>query len=90
MLPLAIISERLRKLKDWALEINSITKDFMFGNFKEAMGFVNRVAELTEQQEHYPMITVSGNRVKINLTTHSEGGLTSKDFELAEEIDKLE
>ncbi len=90
MLPLVIIQERMAKLKDWALEMDCIVKDYEFCSFKEAVEFVNKVKEVSDKQQHYPMLIVTEGMVKISLTTHSEKGLTSKDFELAEELDKLQ
>ena len=89
MLPLGIINEKLSTVKNWGLEGGFIVKDFSFSNFKEAMDFVNKVAELSEEQNHHPDIVISYNKVRLSLTTHSEKGLTSKDFDLAREIDKL-
>jgi 4a-hydroxytetrahydrobiopterin dehydratase len=89
MLPLGEISRRLESLKDWALEGDIIVKDFSFKDFKEALEFVNMVGLESEKQEHHPDITISYNKVRLSLRTHEENGLTSKDFELAEEIDKI-
>jgi 4a-hydroxytetrahydrobiopterin dehydratase len=52
------------------------------------MGFVNRVAEAAEAADHHPDIKISYNKVKMSLSTHSEGGVTEKDFELAGKIDE--
>tara|TARA_Y100000034_G_C6665413_1_gene291878 strand:+ start:306 stop:578 length:273 start_codon:yes stop_codon:yes gene_type:complete len=89
MLPLNLINEYMQKLNGWALEGDSIVKDFDLPDFPSAIEFVNNVAELAERREHHPGILINGNQVRLNLTTHSEQGLTSKDFELAEEIDKI-
>lgn len=89
MLPLGIINERMQSLNNWALEDNFIVKDFGFGNFKEALEFVNKVGEVAEREGHHPDIMISFNKVRLRLTTHEEHGLTSKDFDVAEEIDKI-
>ena len=89
MLPLNLINEYMSKVKDWALESNAIVKDFTFENSKQALEFVNKVGEIAEKHNHHPDITISYNKVRLSLTTHSEHGLTSKDFEVAGEIDKL-
>ncbi|MAG38071.1 4a-hydroxytetrahydrobiopterin dehydratase [Candidatus Pacearchaeota archaeon] len=89
MLSLGLINEYMKKISNWALEGESIVKDFHFRDFKQSMSFVNRIAELSERQEHHPGIVIDFNRVKISLTTHEEKGLTSKDFEVAQEIDKI-
>ena len=89
MLPLSVINERMSKLKNWALDGNSIVKDKLFRNFKEAVEFVNKVAEIAERHNHHPAITINYSSVRMSFTTHEEKGLTSRDFEIAEEIDKL-
>ena len=61
-----------------------------FADFSAAIAFVNRVAELAEAANHHPDILVHGwNKVRLELSTHSEGGLTDNDFKLAGEIDRL-
>jgi len=90
MLTLAIIQERMKKLKNWGLESNFIVKDFSFDSFKEAIDFVNKIGEIAQKQNHYPDIVIAERIVRLSLTTHLERGLTSADFELAEEIDKLD
>ena len=66
-----------------------IEKSYRFRDFKEAMRFVNRVAELAESEGHHPDIYVSWNRVRLSLTTHAIGGLSDNDFILAAKIDRL-
>lgn len=73
----------------WKVENSSISKEFTFEDFKSALEFVNKVGELAEEQSHHPDIELGWGRVKITLTTHSEGGVTDKDHQLAEKIDKL-
>lgn len=79
--------ERLRRLAGWQRSGDEIRKEFKFKDFKEAMIFVNRVADAANAADHHPDITVSYNRVTMALSTHSEGGLTEKDFALAAKID---
>ena len=81
--------EYLKKLKDWALEGRRITKKFKFKNFKETMIFVNKVADLAEQEGHHPDMEVSYGYAIINLTTHAINGLSENDFILAAKIDKI-
>lgn len=83
------INHAMSKIKDWSLDTDSISKIFSFGNFKMAMEFVNKIAELAEKHNHHPDILVSYNQVRLVLTTHYEKSLTKKDFDLAEEIDKI-
>ena len=83
------IDARLSKLPDWLLVEDSIKKDFKLKDFSEAMAFVVKIALEAERVQHHPDITIEYNRVKIVLTTHSEEGLTTKDFDLAEKIEKF-
>ena len=89
MLPLSTINERMSKLRNWALDGNSIVKDKLFKNFKEGMEFSNKIAEIAEKHNHHPSLLITYENVRITLTTHSARGLTLKDFDLAEEIDKI-
>lgn len=74
----------------WEQEENQITKLFQFKDFAEALSFVNKVGEEAEKMDHHPDIFIhSWNKVKITISTHSEGGITKKDFQLAEKIDGL-
>jgi 4a-hydroxytetrahydrobiopterin dehydratase len=74
----------------WRREDDQIVRDLEFKDFAEAMAFVNRVADLAEEANHHPDILVHGwNKVRLTLTTHSEGGLTENDFEMARRIDGL-
>ena len=71
----------------WELKAAEIAKLYKFKDFKEAMGFVNRVADLAEEADHHPDILIRYNKVTLTLSTHSAGGLTEKDFQLARKID---
>ena len=81
------IAQRLSGLKDWTQEGNQIVKQYKFKNFVESMGFVTKVAMLAERVDHHPDILIEYSKVKITLSTHSEGGLTEKDFNLASQIE---
>lgn len=83
------IQEAMEGLADWLLNGHSIEKRYEFADFAEAMGFVNRVAEAAEKANHHPDIEITWNKVKLTLSTHSEGGLTRKDMTLAAELDRL-
>lgn len=76
---------------DWKLSDDAlrISRAFKFKDFKEAMAFVNKVAELAESEGHHPDIHVSWNRVKLESTTHAIKGLSKNDFILAAKIDRL-
>ena len=83
------ISERLEGSR-WGREDDSIVRDFEFDDFKAAMAFVNRVADVAEEANHHPDIFVHGwNKVRLTLSTHSEGGLTDADHALARRIDQV-
>ncbi len=62
---------------------------YTFIDFKEAMAFVNKVADVAEAEQHHPDITVSWNKVTIELTTHSIGGLSENDFIVASKIETI-
>ncbi len=81
------ILERLKSLNGWIYVNNSISKQFDFKDFIEAVSFVNSIALEAEKMDHHPDILIhSWNKVKINISTHSAGGVTEKDFQLAKKI----
>jgi 4a-hydroxytetrahydrobiopterin dehydratase len=73
----------------WIVGDDSIARSFVFPDFVEAVGFVTRVALLAEKAFHHPDIEIRWNTVTLRLSTHSEGGLTAKDTDLAARIDSL-
>jgi 4a-hydroxytetrahydrobiopterin dehydratase len=76
--------------EQWRQEDESLVRDFEFDDFKGAMAFVNRVADAAEAANHHPDILVHGwNKVRLTLTTHSEGRLTDNDRAMAEAIDGI-
>jgi len=81
------IREKLKSLNKWGLFEGALVKRFEFSGFKEAMDFVNKAAAIAEEMDHHPDIFISYNKVYFKLMTHSENGLTEKDFELASKID---
>ena len=83
------IKEWLKKVPEWEQEKKSIERTFEFDDFVQAIDFVDSVAEIAEEQEHHPDIDIRYNKVRVVLSTHSEGGLTDLDFETAERIDTL-
>jgi 4a-hydroxytetrahydrobiopterin dehydratase len=84
------ITKRLEDLKGWGREGKEICKTFQHEDFAEAIRFVNSVADLAEEANHHPDITINYNKVSLTLATHSEGGLTEKDFDLAGQIERLD
>ena len=83
------IGRRLDNLPDWRREGDSITRQFKFSDFTGSVDFVNRITPPAEEMNHHPDIEISWNKVDLTLSTHSEGGLTQNDFELAAKIDSL-
>ena len=80
---------RLKKIPEWELEKKHIERTFEFDDFSESIDFVNGVAEVAEDEEHHPDIDIRYNKVRLILSTHSKGGLTELDFNLAERTDTL-
>ncbi len=83
------IAGELKQLKGWRLAGNEIRKELELKDFVHAIGFVNSVALLAERANHHPDIDIRWNRCTLALSTHSAGGLTEKDFQLAKQIDSL-
>jgi 4a-hydroxytetrahydrobiopterin dehydratase len=83
------IEDRLEALPGWQRSGDAITRDFVFRDFVGSVAFVDSVVEPAERMGHHPDITISWNTVTVSVSTHSEGGLTAADFELAKEIDRL-
>jgi 4a-hydroxytetrahydrobiopterin dehydratase len=85
------VNQRLQAVGEWRRsDGQSIERELKFGDFAAALAFVNRVAELAEQANHHPDILLHGwNKVRLTLSTHSQGGLTDADFQLASQIDGL-
>ena len=73
----------------WNEKDSTITKTFEFSSYLDGIDFVNEVANLSEQENHHPDITIGYCKVTISLTTHDAGSLTEKDFKLAKLIDDL-
>jgi len=82
------IRTELARLDGWALDGNAIRKQFTFRGFPEAVAFVQRLVPDAEAADHHPDITINYRRVTLSYTTHSEGGLTAKDFDGARMADR--
>lgn len=80
------IAERLRRVPGWQQRGTKICRTWAFADFKAAMAFVNRVAALADAADHHPDIDIRYSRVTLVLSTHDAGGLTARDFDLAETI----
>lgn len=83
------IADRLAA-SDWRREGDLLVREWRLTDFAAAIAFVERVADVAEERNHHPDILVHGwNKVRLSLSTHSAGGITAADFELAERIDAL-
>ena len=84
----AAITSALARLDGWDREGEAIVRDFEFGDFVDAIGFIAKVGVLAERAGHHPELSNVYNRVRIALTTHDEGGVTDSDVALAGEINE--
>jgi 4a-hydroxytetrahydrobiopterin dehydratase len=84
------IDERLATSK-WFRQGDALVREWKLEDFAQALAFVNRVGEAAEAVNHHPDILLHGwNKVRLELSTHSEGGLTEADFEMAARIDRID
>jgi 4a-hydroxytetrahydrobiopterin dehydratase len=83
------IKTALATVPDWKKKGLTIVRTYQFKDFPAAIKFVNAVAKLAEQAWHHPDIDIRWNKVGLTLTTHDAGGLTEKDFALAQKFDRL-
>ena len=84
------IDKKLSVLPGWNYKDKQIEKLFELNNFREALDFACKIGETAEDLNHHPDIFIhSWNKVKINISTHSEGGVTEKDFLLAKQIERI-
>ena len=81
------LNEVLKALDGWKIVDNQLSKEFKFKGFIQAFGFMTEVAMTAETMDHHPEWSNVYNRVIVNLSTHSEGGITILDKELAMKID---
>jgi 4a-hydroxytetrahydrobiopterin dehydratase len=89
-LPVADIDRKLQTLPGWSLNSDKLYCKCVFADFVEAFGFMSRVALHAERMDHHPEWSNVYNRVEIYLTTHDAGGITERDFELAQRISRLQ
>ena len=84
------IKHKLSGLSNWNYSKDQIGKEYQLKDFSEALAFVNKVGAFAEEMNHHPDILMhSWNKVKITVSTHSEGGVTEKDFKLVEKIERI-
>jgi 4a-hydroxytetrahydrobiopterin dehydratase len=81
--------QRMKSLNGWTRDGDAIKKQYTFKDFPEAIAFVNRLAPEAEKVDHHPDILINYKRVTLTFSTHSEGGLTEKDFAGARAVDAL-
>ena len=85
----AQIKSALAAMPEWTRKGATISRTYQFKDFPTAIQFVNAAAELAESAWHHPDIDIRWNKVTLVLTTHDAGGLTEKDFALAQQFDRL-
>ena len=83
------VQRRLSGLPGWEREGDAIKRQYKFEDFQASVDFINRITPVAEEMNHHPDLAISWNTVDCTLSTHSEGGLTDNDFELAQQIDSL-
>ena len=83
------IQQGLAKMQGWTYQGKELQKKFIFKSFLPGIEFVNQIAQAAESAGHHPDIAINYNVVGISLSTHSEGGVTQKDFDLAGKIDQI-
>jgi 4a-hydroxytetrahydrobiopterin dehydratase len=89
VLPDNEIESRLSELEGWRRDGAAIVKEFELEDFVGSVEFVNKLVEPAEEMGHHPDLSLSWDKVQVSLSTHSAGGLTENDFELAKRIDRL-
>ncbi len=82
------VQQKMLTIPGWELQDDSITRTYKLPSFRSALAFVQLVGELAEAADHHPDIDIRYSKVQLVLSTHSAGGLTEKDFELAGQIDQ--
>ena len=85
----AEIDRELQTVPQWQQSKQTIVRTFEFKDFARAIAFVDKLVEPAEAAGHHPDLSISYNEVTVSLTSHDAGGLTSKDFELAQTISDL-
>ena len=83
------ITAHMAQMPEWRVDSGELVRTRQFKDFRAAMAFVNKLADLAEQAGHHPDIDIRYNKVRLALVTHDAGGLTAKDFDLAGKSDKL-
>ena len=82
-------AELARQVPGWHVYEDHIERVFGFSNFVEAMQFANRITEIAEEENHHPDLHISWGKIRVELTTHAIGGLSTNDFVVAAKINRL-
>lgn len=80
---------QLKNLDGWKIRGKTLSKEYGFEEFNDGLAFVVKIAKVAERQDHHPDVLLSYGKVVLNVTTHSAGELTDKDFRLAAAIDNV-
>jgi 4a-hydroxytetrahydrobiopterin dehydratase len=83
------VARRMKTVPLWEKRALAIRRRFEFDAFMGSIAFVNRVAKAAERADHHPDIDIRWNKVTLTLSTHSEGGLTAKDFSMARQCSAI-
>jgi 4a-hydroxytetrahydrobiopterin dehydratase len=83
----ADIEGRLKALPGWEYQDNEIRKLYRFKQFMDGISFLNKVAAMAEAADHHPDVKINYTRITFSCSTHSQGGVTEKDFKLASQIE---
>lgn len=83
------IRVRLNNLKDWSLDQGKLYKEYKFEDFVTAFAFMSKVAQAAEAMAHHPEWLNVYDTVKVHLSTHDVGGVSERDFDLAQKIDHI-
>jgi 4a-hydroxytetrahydrobiopterin dehydratase len=83
------VASHLQSRPDWKIEGGEVVRSFTFETFRDAINFVDKVADLAEEAGHHPDIDIRYNKVRLALISHDAGGLTAKDFAIAGGADRL-
>jgi 4a-hydroxytetrahydrobiopterin dehydratase len=83
------IKEKIKSLEGWRLKGKEIHKVYKHKTFKDAIAFVNKVADLAERADHHPDFLIQYNKVTLMLSTHSKGGVTDNDIKVAKQIEEV-
>ncbi|GAC1655319.1 MAG: 4a-hydroxytetrahydrobiopterin dehydratase [Ktedonobacteraceae bacterium] len=83
------VQRRLKAFPNWVLSNGELRREFSLPSFPSAIFFVNAIAHLAEIGAHHPDIQIAYSKVSLHFTTHSAGGITEKDFVMAQKIDEL-